>query len=229
MDWHALVEEWPNETLVSFRKLPGCLSAAPTTEEALAKAPEAIADYRQWLGQNEIDFLEEEVGPDNVVVKERLFADQVGPLFEAELAAPSNQEMANALTVAATARAQLADLYIGVSSADRGQAIKFGEWSLAEHLQHVIEAEEHYVGCLNEHLPETLPPIPMDQLPRTLIESGMKHEMFLRQLTAERRAHVFIHGEARWTSAKVLRRMTEHLRDHYPAMQAVARRLGTSR
>ena len=85
MEWHALVEEWPNESLVSFQKLPGCLSAAPTAEEALAKAPEAIAEYRQWLQQNGINFLKEEVGPGNVVVQERLLADQVGPLFEAEV------------------------------------------------------------------------------------------------------------------------------------------------
>ena len=137
--------------------------------------------------------------------------------------------MTNALTVAATAHRLLAELYAGVSSAHRNRAVKPGEWSLAEHLQHVITAEAHYVGCLNEELPEEPPPIPDDQLPRTLIESGMEHETFLRQLTAERRTHVYVHAEARWTAAKVLRRMTEHVRDHYPAMQTIARQLGTSK
>lgn len=57
---------------MSFRKLPGCLSVTPTAEEALAKVPEAITEYWQWLQQNRVNFLDEEVGPDNVVVKERL-------------------------------------------------------------------------------------------------------------------------------------------------------------
>ena len=36
-----------------------------------------------------------------------------------------------------------------------------------------------------------------------LIENGMNHETFLRGLTVEQRAHVYIHGEAEWTAAKV--------------------------
>jgi predicted RNase H-like HicB family nuclease len=100
MELYALVEEWPNESLVGFRELPGCLSTAPTAEEAIQKAPEAITDYLHWLKQNKIFFLEEEIHSIKVVVKERLRADGVGPRFEAELVAPTDREMANALTVA---------------------------------------------------------------------------------------------------------------------------------
>jgi hypothetical protein len=56
----------------------------------------------------------------------------------------------------------------------------------------------------------------------------MIYERFLRGLTPEQRAHVYIHGEARWTAAKTLRRMTEHLRDHYPWMQAIAQQIRAS-
>ena len=63
MDVYALVEEWSHESLVSFRELPGCLSTAPTAEEAIQKAPEAITDYLCWLQQNKICFLEEELPP----------------------------------------------------------------------------------------------------------------------------------------------------------------------
>ena len=52
MDLYALVEEWPHESLVSFRELPGCLSTAQTAEEAIQKASEAITDYFLWLKQN---------------------------------------------------------------------------------------------------------------------------------------------------------------------------------
>jgi len=227
MDWYALIEEWPNESLVGFRELPGCLSAAPTAEEAIEKAPAAIVDYLRWLKQNKIFFLEREVDSINVVVKERLRADRVGPRFEAELIAPTDQEMTNALTVAATTRALLAELYNKVPPAQRSCAFKPGEWSLSEHLQHILKADAHYVGCLNDQPPEDLLPVPEAELPMTLIENGMKYETFLRRLTAEKRAHVYIHDEAEWTAAKVLRRMTEHLRDHYPWMQTIARQFCT--
>lgn len=56
------------------------------------------------------------------------------------------------------------------------------------------------------------------------IETG---KLMLLANGAERRAQVYIHGEAEWTAAKVLRRMTEHLRDHYPWMQTIVRQFCT--
>ena len=165
----------------------------------------------------------------DIVVKEHVHADQVGPLFKTDLVAPTEPEMANALTVAATARAQLAELYNEVPPAQRSCALKPGEWSLVEHLQHVIKAEAHYVSRLNDQPAEVLLPANEAELPRTLIENGMNHDTFLRELTPERSAQVYSHGEALWTAAKVLRRMTEHVRDHYPSMQAIARQFSTPR
>ena len=223
MTWYALVEEWPHESLVSFRALPGCLSAAPTTEDALQQAPAAIAAYLHWLKQNQIFFLEEEPPSLIVAAKERLHADQVGPRFESELVAPTDREMANALTVAATARALLVELYHEAPPAQRNCVFKAGEWSLADHLRHLVQSEAHYVGCLSAHLPEAVQPVPETELPRLLLENGRTYEMFLGGLTAEQRARVYTQGEAEWTAAKVLRRMTEHLREHYPVMQAIVR------
>lgn len=228
MDFYALIEEWPRESLVSFRELPGYLSAAPTTEEAIQQAPEAIAEYLRWLKQNKIFFLEGEINPINVVVKERLRAEQVGPCFATELVAPTDQEMANALTVAATARKLLVDLYNEVPPAQRSQRSKPDEWSLTEHLQHILKADAHYVGCLSDQPPAAMSPVTETELPIKLIENGMKYETFLYGLTAEQRAQVYVHGETKWTVAKTLRRMTEHLRDHYPWMQAIARQFHPS-
>lgn len=228
MDLFALVEEWPNESLVSFRELPGYLSAAPTTEEAIQKAPETIAEYLYWLKQNKIFFFEEEINSINVVLKERLRADRVGPRFASELIPPTDQEMANALKVAATTRTLLAELYNQVSPSQRSQIFKPSEWSLTQHLQHILEAEVHYVGCLSDQPPAAMPPMTEAEIPTKLIENGKKYEAFLYGLTAEQRARVYIHGEAEWTVAKVLRRMTEHSRDHYPWMQAIVRRFHTS-
>ena len=127
MDLYALVEEWPHESLVSFRELPGCLSTVQTAEEAIQKAPEAITDYFLWLKQNKLFFLEEKITSINVIVKERIRADRVGPCFESELVAPTDREMMIALNVAATARALLAELYNDVLPAQRSCAFKPGE------------------------------------------------------------------------------------------------------
>ena len=227
MDLYALVEEWPHESLVSFRELPGCLSTAQTAEEAIQKAPETITDYFLWLKQNKLFFLEEKITPINVIVKERIRADRVGPRFESELVAPTDREMMIALNVAATARALLAELYNDVLPAQRSCAFKPGEWSLTDHLQHILQAEAHYVGCLSDQPAEAMPRVTEAELSTRLIENGMSYGTFLRGLSAEQRARVYIHGEAEWTAAKVLRRMTEHLRDHYPWMQAIARQTTT--
>ena len=100
-----------------------------------------------------------------MVVKERVRVDQVGPRFEAELVAPTDREMANALTVAAAARALLAELYNEVQPAQRNCAFKPGEWSFTEQLQHIVKAEAHYVGCLNDQSPEAMLPVPETELP----------------------------------------------------------------
>ncbi len=55
----------------------------------------------------------------------------------------------------------------------------------------------------------------------------MDYETFLRDLTPEQRTRVYHHGEAEYTAAKVLRRMCEHLREHFPWMQAITRQFST--
>lgn len=227
MDVYALIEEWsdPDESIVFFRELPGCFVTAPTTREAIQQAPGAIADYARWLKQNKIFFLEGNVSSINVVVKEILRAKLAGPRFASDLPAPTDQEMDNAFQVAATARAMLAHLYNEVVPAQRSCVAKPGEWSLTDHLEHILKADAHYVGCLSEQVPEALLPVPEEELPLRLIENGRTYETVLRGLTPFQRTRIYIHGEAEWTAAKTLRRMTKHLREHYPWMQEVASQL----
>ena len=226
MEFYGLVEEWPGESFVVFRELPGCFSTAPTTEEAIQKAPEAIAEYLRWLKQNDIPILEEEVDSINIVVKERLYGNNGGPpRFEADLPAPTDREIDNALNVAATARAQLIELYGEGLPAHRSSALKPDEWSLTHHLRHILETEAYFIACLSDQPPETIPIVAEADLTRKLFENAMDYETFLRDLTPEQRTRVYHHGEAEYTAAKVLRRMCEHLREHYPWMQAIALQL----
>jgi predicted RNase H-like HicB family nuclease len=225
MDFYALIEEWPQQSLINFRELPGCLALAPTTEEALQKAPEAITAYRDWLERSRINFLQGEINPINVLVRERVRAERVGSRFETELIPPTDRELEDAITVAATARALIAELYNATPPAQRSQAVKPGEWSLAQHLQHILASDAHYVGCLSDQLPDEVAPVPAAELGDRLIENSRTYETFLRGMNAAQRGRVYIRDGAEWTMAKTLRRMTEHLCDHYPTTQDIARQL----
>jgi predicted RNase H-like HicB family nuclease/uncharacterized damage-inducible protein DinB len=226
MEFHALVEEWPGESYVVFRELPGCFSTAPTTEEAIRQAPDAISEYLRWLKQNDILIHEEEVDVINVVVKERKRGNNGGPpRFEADLPAPTDREIDTALNVAATARAQIIELYEEVPPAKRSAALKPDEWSLTQHLRHILETEARFIACLSDQPPQAMRAVAEADLTMKLFENAMDYETFLRELTPEQRARVYVHGEAEYTAAKVLRRVIEHLREHYPWMQEIARQL----
>jgi DNA-directed RNA polymerase specialized sigma24 family protein len=58
-----------------------------------------------------------------------------------------------------------------------------------------------------------------------LFDNAMDVELILRELTPEQRERVFLHDGEEWTAAKVLRRMSEHLREHYPWMREIAKRM----
>ncbi|HEU0001418.1 MAG TPA: hypothetical protein VFQ36_10990 [Ktedonobacteraceae bacterium] len=229
MDCYALIEEWsdPDESIVFFRELPGCFVSTPTTHEAVQQAPGAIVEYIRWLQQHRIFFLEEDVSSITIVVKEILRAESVGPRFASDLPAPTDQEINHALQVAAIARELLAHLFSEVAPAHRNRTLTPGEWSLTDHFEHILKADAHYVGCLSNQMPEALLPVPEPELATKLIENGRTYETILRGLTPTQRTRIYLHGEAEWTTAKTLRRMTKHLREHYPWMQEIASQLSS--
>ena len=228
MRFNALVEDWPGESMAYFRELPGCFSSARTYEETVKVAPQAISDFLRWSKENDLVLIGEYDGEVDVVVTERLGAvnDQTGPLFKADLPPPGDAEIDNALNVAAVARAALLELYDEVPVKLRDHSPSPGGWSLTQHLQHIFESEGWYISRLTEHPTETsgnaLPP----DLAMALFENAMDDELILRALTPEVRERVFTHEGEDWTAAKVLRRMTSHLREHYPWMVEIAREIG---
>lgn len=233
MQFHALLEEWPGESMVYFRELPGCFSSAATPEAALQAAPAAIEHYFRWLKKNDIVLFEEEVNPISVVLAERLSSkgDSAGPLFAADRAAPDDLEIDNALNVAATARALIIELVAEAPTHLHEQAVTPGSWSLTQHLQHIMESETWYVSRLTEHPEPEQPAVPMnaDDISMKIFENAMDFEIVLRDLTPEQRTRVFVHENEEWTAAKVLRRMAGHLREHYPWMEAIVQQLSVRR
>src|SRR5579875_3848343 len=150
MQFQALVEEWPGESMVYFRELPGCVSSAATTEAALQAVPAVVEQYFRWLKENDIVLFEEEVRPISSVVAERVSSkdNSAGPLFAADRAAPVDLEIDNALNVAATARALIIELVAEVPAQLHEQALQPGDWSLIQHLRHIMESETWYVSRL---------------------------------------------------------------------------------
>jgi predicted RNase H-like HicB family nuclease len=229
MRFYALVEDWPGESMAFFRELPGCFSSAPAYEEAVKAAPAAISSYLNWLKKNDLTIIEEDSSEIEVVVQERLAAvnGEIGPRFEVDLAPPGDAEIENALNVAATARAALLELYDSVPPGQRDRPVSPDSWSLTQHLQHILEAEDWYISRLTEHPTATVGDSPPPDLSFALFDHAMDHELFLRGLSPAEREHVFTYEGEEWTAAKVLRRMTEHLREHYPWMVAIAKELKT--
>ena len=230
MRFNALIEEWPGEAMAYFRELPGCYCSAPTYEALLNIIPTSIADYLKWIKANDITVLDEFDSQIEVVIKERLVAEngQIGPLFEADLAPPDEIEIDKALNVAAAGRAALLELYEQVSPAQQMHRLSPDSWSLTEHMQHLLESEAWYISRLSEH--PTDPPSESESAPADLsmkfFDNAMDYELALRALTPEQLQRVYTspNGE-QWTAAKVLRRMAEHLREHYPWMEEIVKTL----
>lgn len=227
MQYYALVEDWPGESMVFFRELPGCFSSAPTYEEALQNAPAAVTTYLNWLKKNDISVVEDDGSDVNVVVKERLAAidGNKGPRFAADLLPPDDTEIEVALNVAAVARTELLELYESLPEQDRERPLQAGDWSLAQHLAHIVEAEAWYASRLMDAPPADPGLDLQSDISMALFDNAMDVEFLMRDLPQEQRKHVFLHDGEEWTAAKVLRRMVEHLREHYPWMKEIARSL----
>ena len=224
MHFYALIEEWLGESMAYFRELPGCFSSALTTGEAVKAAPGAVADYLKWVKANDIIIVEEFDGQIEIVEKERIAVKDggVGPRFEADLAPPDDIEIDKALNVAAAARAALLELYEQVSPERQQRRLAPDSRSLTEHMLHLLDAEGWYVSRLSEQPIEPTIDANAD-IAMIFFDHAMDYELFLRGLSPEQRQKVYTHDGEEWTAAKVLRRMTGHLREHYPWMAEIAK------
>lgn len=227
MQFNALIEEWPGESMAYFRELPGCYCSALTYQDLLTIIPGTVADYLKWVKANDISVLDEFDSQIDVSIAEHMLAENgtSGPRFEADLAPPDDIEIDRALNVAAAARAALLELYERVSPAQQMHRLSPESWSLYEHMQHMLESEAWYLSRLQEHPIEPAINASSADIAMTFFDNAMDYELMLRDLTAEQRQHVYTHNGEQWTAAKVLRRMTEHLREHYPWMAEIVREL----
>src|SRR5947209_3825577 len=99
-------------------------------------------------------------------------------------------------------------------------------WSLTEHMQHLLESEAWYVSRLSEHPIEPASDSAPADLAMKFFDNAMDYELALRALTPEQRQRVYYAPNGgKWTAAKVLRRMTVHLREHYSWMEEIVKEI----
>ena len=224
MRFHALIEEWPSQSVVFFRELPGCTITAQTTAAAIGAASAAIERYLRWLKKNDIP-LEEDGSPTSIVVQERLssLGNNRGPLFAADRTGPSDLEIDFALNVAATTRALIIEVATNVPVNLHTQVPKPGSWSLLQHMQYILATDNWYASLLQEH-PEPEKPASaatVEEITFKIFDEAMDYEMAMRELSPAQREQVFVHDGESWTAAKVLRRYTYHLHRHLAVIEAI--------
>ena len=220
--FRALIEQWASETLVFFDGWPGCFVSAATPEEAMAAAPAAVAGHLAWLtGQG----LPTPAGPvTGIEVAEHLQPrpGARGLRFAADLVAPTDEDLELALAVGALACADLIGRYDRAGPERRGRTTPPGvrelDKSISDQLGHLAELDLAYAANLSDGQATTTVLLPAD--PAEALRTSNRHvEATLRTVPVSLRSHLFVRDGEEWTVAKVVRRRTGHLFEHYPSFQ----------
>ncbi len=224
--YSALVEEWGAETLLFMRELPGCFASAPTVAEAVAGADATVARYLGWA--TALGLTVPGDGTVAVAVAEHIapHPGEDGILFTADREAPTQGHIDLALRVGALLCAELIGLYQGASHERRARTLAPGTDQLHQaipaQLRHIAALDLAYIAPLSA--PAGVAPdgaLPADPA-EALTASNRQVEAVVRGVPAEARARVFTEDGELWTVAKVLRRRTGHLSEHYPSISALA-------
>lgn len=214
----ALIEEWPNESIIYVDELPGVIARGHPLGIAIEALPDAIEDHLSWMAAHGFD-VRRFAGSD-VEIAEQLPAatGTGGPLFDADRAIVSTEQLAEAFAVMALARRDLVDVYRSVSELRRNRAPSPGSWSIADHLRHAAATELAYVNLLAGDVDTRLPDDPV----RALQASAAEVERVLRSLDADSIAMIQPSNGEEWTPRKMLRRLAGLLRGQYPEVRRLA-------
>ena len=220
--FRALIEQWASETLVFFDGWPGCFVSAATPEEAMAAAPAAVADHLAWLAAHGLPAPDGPVTRVEVAEHLRPRPGTRGLRFDADLVAPTDEDLERALAVGALACADLIGLYKRAGPERRGRTTPPGvrelDKSLSDQLRHLAELDLVYVANLLDGQATTTVLLPAD--PAEALTTSNRHvESTLRTVPVSLRSRLFVRDGEEWTVAKVVRRRTGHLFEHYPAFQ----------
>lgn len=193
--WIAWVLDWP-----------GCFSSAGTPEEALARAPERIAAYANWLRAKDPSLTRPDRTEVELVERFEAFTAKDDPdyivnaFFEDDRRTLSAADVAHALRLLAWTRE---DFLQAVQSA---QATSKDVDSI---IRHVANAENWYLDRLDLALPnDQLPEEPIERLKRVREQLRAR----LPELIGSTRTVTL--SDETWSARKLVRRALWHECDH---------------
>jgi uncharacterized damage-inducible protein DinB/predicted RNase H-like HicB family nuclease len=221
------------KTMVHVLELLGCIANGPTTEEALARTPAAIDNYRLFLSRHGVAI---DVGTDftteiAIHITEGVWLGDGSPslLFEPDLLPLTEEDGEGFILRLEWMWAEIVALVGGLSDAQLDEKPKPKGRAIRSILEHILESEYAYMYAFGR--PEGLPALGsiMKKKEGTLLAwmtyvQSVEYDR-LRSLTWEERSEPFIHWKYTRTARKVMRRMLEHRWEHLMELQE---RLGES-
>ena len=218
------VESGPRrkKTMVHILDLLGCIANGPTTEEALARTPAAIDNYRRFLSRHgaTVDVGAEITTEIAVHITEGIWLGNGDPslLFEPDLLPLTEEDGEEFILRLEWMWVEIAALVSGLSEAQLDEKPIPKGRALRSILEHILESEYAYMYAYGR--PEGLPALGsiVKKKEGALLEwmatvQSVEYER-LRSLTWEERSEPFIHWKYTRTARKVMRRMLEHRWEH---------------
>jgi hypothetical protein len=205
--FEALIEHWPSVSLLFVRALPGFQVSGRDAEELQERVGIALQAHLDWLVAREL--IDQPSGEVDLAVVEqaRSISESIGPLFTADLIAPNEEEVENALAVG---RAALSDL---IDAQDAPQRVG-DDAGFESTLRHVAQMDRWYAGRLSGDPQATALADPIDDL----VDAAGTFEDAVDDFAANGSSELFVRDGEEWTLAKALRRRTGHLREHMPTV-----------
>ena len=209
------------KTMVHVLQLLGCIANGPTTDEALARTPDAINAFRRFLARHgeAIDLTEPIETQIAVHVTEGVWLGNGDPSIVLELDLVPLTVGDGELLIARLEwmRAEMNELLNGLSPEQLLEKPALGR-SIQGILEHILESEYAYMAAFGrlEGLPGQGSIVKKREgdLPTWLGIVRAKEIERLRSLNDQERSEPFIHWKYTRTARKVMRRMLEHQWEH---------------
>ncbi len=210
------------KTMVHVLELLGCVAKGPTTEEAVAKTPEAIRAYLRFLKRHG-EAVDVDAEVDLQVVEHVTQGQWLGNgdpelVFEPDLQPLTFEDRERFIQRLEWSRGEVIGLVGGLGDEElEAEPTQKGRSILAM-LEHMLDSEYFYVSTLGKieglpgpgsivHKREGRILAWMERVRRREIER-------IRSLSEEERSRSIEHWKRSWTARKVLRRMLEHEWEH---------------
>ena len=218
------VESGPRrkKTMVHVLELLGCIANGPTTEEALARTPAAINNYRRFLSRHGATIeMETEITTEIANhITEGIWLGNGDPslMFEPDLLPLTEEDGEVFILRLEWMWEEIVALVGGLSEAQLEEKPQPKGCAIRSILEHILESEYAYMYAFGR--PEGLPALGsiVKKKEGLLLEwmatvHSVEYER-LRSLTWEERSEPFIHWKYTRTARKVMRRMLEHRWEH---------------